>query len=123
MQSNYFTIYKSENFFDFQEDLIKLIYDDKNGKSKDKIFKTDYFSKDKGEWFNLFKDKVLKKFSKKVDRWADKEAGKMIKQMNSPKAIEKAKGYAKLSPAVGIGVATSDPVQEARKKKKLKRSK
>ena len=63
MQSNYFTIYKSENFFDFQEDLIKLIYDDKNGKSKDKIFKTDYFSKDKGEWFNLFKDKVLKKFS------------------------------------------------------------
>ena len=40
--------------------------------------------------------KVLKKFSKKVDRWADKEAGKMIKQMNSPKAIEKAKGYSKL---------------------------
>ena len=38
-------------------------------------------------------------------------------------AAWKAKGYAKLSPAVGIGVATSDPVQEARKKKKLKRSK
>ena len=35
--------------------------------------------------------KVLKKFSKKVARGADKEAGKMIKQMNSPKAIEKAK--------------------------------
>ena len=58
MQSNYFTIYKSKNFFDFQEDLIKLIYDDKNGRSHNKIFKTDYFSKEKGEWFNFFKDKV-----------------------------------------------------------------
>ena len=65
--------------------------------------------------------KVLKKFSKKVDRWADKESGKMIKQMNSPKAIEKAKGYVKIAPAVGIGVATSDPVREARKKKKDKK--
>tara|TARA_A100001015_G_C14572431_1_gene549650 strand:- start:66 stop:554 length:489 start_codon:yes stop_codon:yes gene_type:complete len=63
MSLNYFTKYKCENFFDFQDDLIKLIYEDKNGKSDNNIFKTSYFSKEKGEWFDLFKDKVLKKFS------------------------------------------------------------
>ena len=63
MSSNYFTKYKCESFNDIKKDLIQLIYKDKNGKSDKSISKTDYFSKQKGEWFNLFKDKVLKQFS------------------------------------------------------------
>ena len=63
MSLNYFTQYKCENFNNFKNDLIKLIYEDENGKSDKSIYKTDYFSKEKGKWFNLFKDEVLEKFS------------------------------------------------------------
>tara|TARA_Y100000592_G_scaffold54046_1_gene85232 strand:+ start:231 stop:719 length:489 start_codon:yes stop_codon:yes gene_type:complete len=63
MSQNYFTTYKSENFLDFKFDLIKLIYADPYGIKNNSIFKTDYYSKDKGHWFLLFREKVLEKFS------------------------------------------------------------
>ena len=74
------------------------------------------------------------KIAKKADKWANKESQKMLSQIvrgqHSPiekvkrnKGLERAKGLLKLSPAAGVGIATSDPVKEARKKKKLKRSK
>ena len=62
---------------------------------------------------------VLKKFGKKADKWANKESQKMLSQIvrgqHSPtdkvkrnKAWERTKGILKLSPAAGVGVATSD---------------
>ena len=71
--------------------------------------------------------KVLKKFAKKADKVANKESQKMLSQIvrgqHSPtdkvkrnKAWERTKGISKLSPAAGVGIATSDPVKEARKK-------
>ena len=46
MSLNYFTQYKCENFNNFKDDLIKLIYEDKNGKSDKSIFKTDFVGDD-----------------------------------------------------------------------------
>lgn len=63
MSQNYITKYNVKNFFSFKDDLIKLIYMDGKGASHENIFKTDYFSKQKGEWFNLFSEKVLREFS------------------------------------------------------------
>jgi len=63
MSQNYISKYNVKNFFSFKDDLIKLIYIDGNGASHNNIFKTDYFSKQKGEWFNLFSEKVLREFS------------------------------------------------------------
>ena len=70
---------------------------------------------------------VLKKFGKKADKWANKESQKMLSQIvrgqhyqtdkvKRNKAWERTKGISKLSPAAGVGIATSDPVKEARKK-------
>ena len=62
---------------------------------------------------------VLKKFGKKADKWANKESQKMLSQIvrgqhsqydkvKRNKALERTKGILKLSPAAGVGVATSD---------------
>ena len=70
---------------------------------------------------------VLKKFGKKADKWANKESQKMLSQIvrgqhsqtdkvKRNKAWERTKGISKLSPAAGVGIATSDPVKEAMKK-------
>ena len=63
---------------------------------------------------------VLKKFGKKADKWANKESQKMLSQIvrgqhsqydnvKRNKAWERTKGISKLSPAVGVGIATADP--------------
>lgn len=63
MSQNYFTIYQSKNFKDFKYELIDLIYKDTHGRQENNIFKTDYFVKSRGEWYNFFKEKVLNEFS------------------------------------------------------------
>ena len=82
-------------------------------------------------------------FLTKIEKWANRESSKAIQEASSgvelkfsksgkpyveknakSKTSTKLKGWAKLGgPGVGAGAATSDPVKEARKKKKLKRSK
>lgn len=64
MSQNYITSYNIKNFKKFNKELIGLIYNDDLGKPFENIYKTDYFSKAKGEWFELFKEQVLKEFSK-----------------------------------------------------------
>ena len=63
MSSDYFTNYNVKNFLTFKDELINLIINDGNGAAHDNIFKTDYYSKQKGPWFDLFSKEVLKDFS------------------------------------------------------------
>tara|TARA_Y100000004_G_C8833634_1_gene377288 strand:+ start:30 stop:518 length:489 start_codon:yes stop_codon:yes gene_type:complete len=63
MSLNYLSVYKVKNFFTIKDQLIKLIFDDKYGVQHQNIFKTDYFSTVKGEWFNYFHKKVFQNFS------------------------------------------------------------
>ena len=64
MSQNYLTTFKCKDFDSYKDELIDLIYKDPYGKKEKYIFKTDYFVKDRGVWFNFFKKKVLSEFGK-----------------------------------------------------------
>ena len=64
MSQNYLTTFKCEDFDSYKDELIDLIYKDPYGKKEKYIFKTDYFVKDRGVWFDFFKKKVLSEFGK-----------------------------------------------------------
>ena len=64
MSLNYLSVYQVKNFFTIKDQLIKLILDDKYGVPHEHIFKTDYFSAVKGEWYKYFQNKVFENFSK-----------------------------------------------------------
>ncbi len=63
MSLNYLSVYKVKNFFTIKDQLIKLILDDRYGVPHEHIYKTDFFSAAKGEWYNYFQKKVFQTFS------------------------------------------------------------
>tara|TARA_R100001163_G_scaffold58761_1_gene47181 strand:+ start:63 stop:299 length:237 start_codon:yes stop_codon:yes gene_type:complete len=70
------------------------------------------------QYFNLGKLAVGKAYKafKKLEKKADKFSEKAIKQMNSPKPIEKAKGYTKLVVgALGMGTVFPSTVDKDKK--------